>query len=290
MILRWLTLWIFHCLCTEQEAETEKWSSFWETQDKDSKLVGFIRITAFIFVSSLLLCLSFSVCLSVSVSVSLSVCFFLCVSLFSLSLHITAFFFVVSFFLFLSLFQSLFLTLFSLSLCIRASCWPLRTDASSRGTTLCINHVPARASNQKAFWVKQHLLSSRWTNLGKIRKIRQIYFLARNKPQIKPSKKRKKKKKCTNLPTLGLGPVHAGRGGARKCCTQKIEHIVANWSVHTALETIASNIKGFASKFAWKSAYASCVKGALEIQPVESVVHKENRKPGWSDLDNWGVS
>ena len=63
-----------------------------------------------------------------------------------------------------------------------------------------------------------------------------------------------------------LGPVHTGRRGARKCCTQKMEHIVANWSVHTALQTIASNIKGFASKFACKSAYASCVNGALGCQ------------------------
>ncbi len=44
---------------------------------------------------------------------------------------------------------------------------------------------------------------------------------------------------------------------------QKMEHIIASWSVHTALQTIASNIKGFASKFACKSAYASCVNWAL---------------------------
>ena len=59
-----------------------------------------------------------------------------------------------------------------------------------------------------------------------------------------------------------LGPVHTGRGGARKCCMQKVEHIVANWSVHTGLQTIASNIKGFASKFACKSAYVSCMNWA----------------------------
>ncbi len=32
-----------------------------------------------------------------------------------------------------------------------------------------------------------------------------------------------------------LGPVHTGRGGARKCCMQTMEHIVPNGSVHTAL-------------------------------------------------------
>ena len=32
-----------------------------------------------------------------------------------------------------------------------------------------------------------------------------------------------------------LGPIHTGCGGARKCCLQKVEPIVACWSVHTAL-------------------------------------------------------
>ncbi len=57
------------------------------------------------------------------------------------------------------------------------------------------------------------------------------------------------------------GPVHTGRGGARKCCSQKIERIVANWSVHTALP--ATSFEGFSRKFACKPAYASCVNGAL---------------------------
>ena len=65
-----------------------------------------------------------------------------------------------------------------------------------------------------------------------------------------------------------LGPVHTGRGGARKCCKQKMGQIVANWSVHTALQTIASNTKGFASKFACKSAYACCVNEALHPMDV----------------------
>ncbi len=67
-------------------------------------------------------------------------------------------------------------------------------------------------------------------------------------------------------PTIRLwllqGPVHTGCGGARKCCMQKMEHIVANWSVHTALQAVASNIKRFASKFACKSACVSCVNWA----------------------------
>ncbi len=36
------------------------------------------------------------------------------------------------------------------------------------------------------------------------------------------------------------------------------------WSVHTALQTIASNIKEFASKFSCKSAYASCVNCSVQ--------------------------
>ncbi len=32
---------------------------------------------------------------------------------------------------------------------------------------------------------------------------------------------------CTNQIAM-LSPVHTGRGGARKRCTQKMEHIVAN--------------------------------------------------------------
>ena len=49
------------------------------------------------------------------------------------------------------------------------------------------------------------------------------------------------------------GPVHTGCGGAHKCWMQKVEHIVAKWSVHTGLQ--ATYIKGFACK----SASVSCV-------------------------------
>ena len=52
-----------------------------------------------------------------------------------------------------------------------------------------------------------------------------------------------------------FGPVHTGCGGARKWRKQKLEQIVANGSVHTAL----NNIKGFAPK----PACGSCVNQAL---------------------------
>ena len=101
------------------------------------------------------------------------------------------------------------------------------------------------------------------------------------------------------LPNI-LVPVHTGHVGAPKCCMQKMEHIVANWSVHTALQTIASNIKGFASKFACKSAYAFCVNWALPWQSRNSMTslghlysltkhgcRNQQCVQGVSDITNW---
>ena len=44
---------------------------------------------------------------------------------------------------------------------------------------------------------------------------------------------------------------------------KKMKHIIASWSVHTALQTIASNIKGFARRCVCKCACSSCVNRAL---------------------------
>ncbi len=58
-----------------------------------------------------------------------------------------------------------------------------------------------------------------------------------------------------------LGPVHTGCGGARKCCLQKMEHIVPNGSVHTALPAASKDLpKNLRANLL---IYASCVNGAL---------------------------
>ena len=51
--------------------------------------------------------------------------------------------------------------------------------------------------------------------------------------EMTPNKTQDTVKEMT--PNKTLGPVHTGCGGARKCCLQKLEHIVPNGSVHTAL-------------------------------------------------------
>ncbi len=49
----------------------------------------------------------------------------------------------------------------------------------------------------------------------------------------------------TEMPILNktLGPVHTGRGGVGKCCLQKMEHLVANGSVHTALQATSKDLR-----------------------------------------------
>ncbi len=108
-----------------------------------------------------------------------------------------------------------------------------------------------------------------WTGSSKLNQCAQFYFQPQNLP----------------FGPLHSGPVHTGRGGARKCCTQKMEHIIANWSVHTALQTIASNIKGFACKFACKSACASCMNWASghqqnDVRPPTERLHKTRLSTG----------
>ncbi len=57
--------------------------------------------------------------------------------------------------------------------------------------------------------------------------------------------------------TQPQGPVHTGRRAPRNRCTQIMEHIVVNGSVHTA----GKWHQRVCTKFACKCAYASCVNG-----------------------------